>query len=231
MSQILRINMSGSNGPEVNEEPVGDYAGLGGRAMTSTIIAKEVPPLCHALGADNKLVFAAGLLTGTPANMTGRISAGFKSPLTGGIKEANAGGPAGQNLARLGYAALVIEGQPKDDTSYKIIIKKDGVQVLADNSLKMLGNYDLIDKAKSEFGEENVAFISIGQAGEMKMAAASIACTDEEIRPTRHAGRGGGGAVMGSKGVKLIVLDRAGTSSVVAKDMSAFGDANKVFSE
>ena len=230
MSQILRINMSGSNGPEVKEEPIGDYAGLGGRAMTSTIVAKEVPPLCHPLGEDNKVVFASGLLTGTAANMTGRISVGFKSPLTGGIKEANAGGPCGQVLARLGYAALVIEGQPKDDTTYKIVIKKESVQVLADNSLKMLGNYDLIDKALAEYGEE-ASFVSIGQAGEMKMAAASIACTDEEKRPTRHAGRGGGGAVMGSKGVKLIVLDRAGTSSVAAKDMSAFGDANKAFSE
>jgi aldehyde:ferredoxin oxidoreductase len=230
MSKILRINMSASNGPEIKEEPVGDYAGLGGRAMTSAIVAKEVPPLCHPLGKDNKVVFASGLLTGTPANMTGRISVGFKSPLTGGIKEANAGGPAGQVLARLGYAALVIEGQPQDETTYKIVIKKDGVQVLADNSLKMMGNYDMIEKAISDYGEE-AAFMSIGQAGEMKMAAASIACTDEEIRPTRHAGRGGGGAVMGSKGVKLIVLDRAGTSSVVAKDMSAFGDANKVFSE
>lgn len=230
MSKILRINMGASNGPEVKEEPVGDYAGLGGRAMTSTIIAKEVPPLCHPLGKDNKVVFASGLLTGTPANMTGRISVGFKSPLTGGIKEANAGGPTGQVLARLGYAALVIEGQPADDTTYKIVVKKDGVQVLADNSLKKLGNYDLIDKAKSEFGEE-AAFMSIGQAGEMKMAAASIACTDQEQRPTRHAGRGGGGAVMGSKGVKLIVLDKAGTSSIVAKDMSAFGDANRVFSD
>ncbi len=50
MSQILKINMSGSNGPEVKEEPVGNYAGLGGRAMTSTIVAKEAPPLCHPLG-------------------------------------------------------------------------------------------------------------------------------------------------------------------------------------
>ncbi len=230
MEKIIRINMGAENGPAVTEEPVGEFAGLGGRAMTSTIVAKEVPPLCHPLGAENKVVFSPGLLTGTPANMTGRISAGFKSPLTGGIKESNAGGPCGQVLARLGIRALVIEGQPKDDTTYKIVVKKDGVQVAADNSLKMLGNYDLIDKAIAEFGAE-ASFISIGQAGEMKMSAASIACTDEETRPTRHAGRGGGGAVLGSKGVKLIALDRAGTSSVVAQDMGAFGDANKVFSE
>lgn len=230
MEKILRINMSAENGPEVKEEPVGGYAGLGGRAMTSSIVAAEVPPLCHPLGAENKVVFAPGLLTGTPASMTGRISVGFKSPLTGGIKEANAGGPCGQLLARLGYAALVIEGQPKDDTTYKIVVKKDGVQVIPDNSLKMLGNYDLVDEAKTEFGDE-ASFMSIGPAGEMKMAAASVACSDSEARPTRHAGRGGGGAVMGSKGVKLIVLDKTGTHSIVAKDMKAFGDAHMVFSE
>jgi aldehyde:ferredoxin oxidoreductase len=70
----------------------------------------------------------------------------------------------------------------------------------------MLGNYDLIDKINAEYGDK-VACISIGQAGEMKMAAATVAFTDMEQRPTRHAGRGGVGAVMGAKGVKVIVLD------------------------
>jgi len=69
--------------------------------------------------------------------------------------------------------------------------------------------------------------MSIGQAGEMKMAAASIACTDMELRPTRHAGRGGVGAVMGSKGVKAIILDDAGLKNRAPKDADAFKDANK----
>lgn len=230
MDKILRINMSGSDGPELKEESVGDYAGLGGRAMTSAIVSKEVPPLCHPLGEENKIVFAPGLLCGTPANMTGRISIGFKSPLTGGIKEANAGGPTGPILARLGYAAVVIEGKPPEDKTYKLIIKQEGVEIQEAADLKMLKNYDLIDKVKDEFSGE-ASFISVGPAGEMKMSAASVACTDNEQRPTRHAGRGGGGAVMGSKGVKLIVLERAGTRSIVAKDNNAFADANKVFSE
>ncbi|MFY9707869.1 MAG: aldehyde ferredoxin oxidoreductase N-terminal domain-containing protein, partial [Desulfobacterales bacterium] len=76
--------MGAEGGPKVRTEPLGGYAGLGGRAMTSTIVAKEVPPLCHPLGADNKLVIAPGLLSGTTAAMSGRLSVGCKSPLTGG---------------------------------------------------------------------------------------------------------------------------------------------------
>ena len=228
MDKILRIKMGADAGPQVKEEPLGDYAGLGGRAMTSAIVAKEVPPLCHPLGADNKLIIAPGLLSGTTAAMSGRISVGCKSPLTGGIKEANAGGQAAQVLARLGYAAIVLEGKPKDDTLYKVLINKDGVTVTADNSLCMLGNYDLVEKMKSEFSDK-VACISIGTAGEMKMAAASIAFTDMEQRPTRHAGRGGVGAVMGSKGVKVIVLDDAGMKMRPPKDPNKFKEANQAW--
>ncbi|MGA8242851.1 MAG: aldehyde ferredoxin oxidoreductase C-terminal domain-containing protein [Desulfobacterales bacterium] len=228
MDKILRIKMGADAGPQVKEEPLGGYAGLGGRAMTSAIVAKEVPPLCHPLGADNKLVIAPGLLSGTTAAMSGRLSVGCKSPLTGGIKESNAGGQAAQVLARLGYSAIVLEGKPKDDTLYKVLINKDGVTVTADNSLRMLGNYDLVEKMKSEFSDK-VACISIGTAGEMKMAAASIAVTDMEQRPTRHAGRGGVGAVMGSKGVKVIVLDDAGMKMRPPKDPEKFKEANQTW--
>ena len=138
MDKILRINMGADGGPQIKTEPVGAYAGMGGRALTSAIVAKEVPPLCHPLGSSNKLVIAPGLLSGTTAAMSGRISVGCKSPLTGGIKEANAGGQASQVVARLGYAAIVLEGKPKDDTLYKVLINKDGVQITPDNSLRML---------------------------------------------------------------------------------------------
>ncbi len=228
MDKILRINMGAEGGPSFAINSLGDYAGLGGRAMTSAIVSKEVPPLCHPLGADNKLVIAPGLLSGSLAAMSGRISVGCKSPLTGGIKESNSGGQPSQVLGRLGYAAIIFEGKPKDDTLYKIIINKDGVKIVADNSLKMLGNYDLVDKIKKEFGDK-ICCISIGPAGEMKMSAASIAFTDMELRPTRHAGRGGTGAVMGSKGVKAIVLDDAGMPNRAPKDPEKFKEANKNF--
>jgi aldehyde:ferredoxin oxidoreductase len=226
MDKILRINMGADGGPVAKTEPLGDYAGLGGRAMTSGIVAKEVPPLCHALGEDNKLVIAPGMLSGSVAAMSGRISVGCKSPLTGGIKEANSGGQAAQMLGRLGYAAIVLEGRPKEKNLYKVFINKDGVEIKEDNSLCMLGNYDTVDKMLAEYGEK-VHCISIGPAGEMKMSAASIAFTDMEQRPTRHAGRGGVGAVMGSKGVKAIVLDDEGTVVRPPADPEKFKAANK----
>ena len=228
--KILRIDMGAAGGPKVSEGPMGPYEGVGGRALTSAIVAKEVPPLCHPLGEDNKLVIAPGLLSGTAAAISGRISVGCKSPLTGGIKEANSGGQPSQVLAMLGYGAIVLEGKPKDNSLYKVFISKDGVKVTPDNSLRMLGNYDLVEKMKKEYGEK-ISCISIGPAGEMKMSAASVAFTDMELRPTRHAGRGGVGAVMGAKGVKVIVVSEAGAERRTPKNPEKFREANKKFTE
>jgi aldehyde:ferredoxin oxidoreductase len=230
MLKILRIDSGAVGGPEATEVPTGEYTGLGGRALTSTLVAKEVPPLCNPLGAENKLVIAPGILSGTIAAMSGRLSVGAKSPLTGGIKEANAGGQAAQVLARLGYAAVVLEGKPANDDLYKVYVNKDGVKITKDNSLKMLPNYDLAEKMKAEYGD-GVALISIGPAGEMKLTAATVACTDMEFRPTRHAGRGGLGAVMGAKGIKVIILDDSGVKMRTPKDPEKFKEANKKFVE
>jgi len=76
MDKILRIDMGAEQGPAAIEVSLGEYAGLGGRALTSAIISREVPPLCHPLGAKNKLVIAPGLLSGTTASMSGRLSVG-----------------------------------------------------------------------------------------------------------------------------------------------------------
>lgn len=230
MDKILRIRMNVNGKPQASVEPLGDYAGLGGRGLTSAIVSREVPPLCHPLGPDNKLVIAPGLLSGSIAAMSGRISVGCKSPLTGGIKEANSGGQGAQVLARLGYAAIVLEGKPAEKKLYKIFINKDGVTITEDDSLCMLGNYDTVDRMRKEFGDK-IACISIGQAGEMMLGAASVAFTDMEVRPTRHAGRGGVGAVMGSKGVKVIVLDDAGMKMRSPADPEKFKAANRQFVE
>lgn len=230
MDKILRIDMSAQGGPRASVEPVGKYAGLGGRGMTSLIVADEVDPACHPLSAANKLVFAPGLLAGTSASTSGRISVGCKSPLTGGIKEANAGGQAGMALGRLGYAAIIFEGAPAGDDQWKVLIDRSGVSFSVDNSCRGLGNYDTVAKLVKVHGEK-CAYLTIGQAGEMKLGAASIACTDRELRPTRHMGRGGVGAVMGSKKIKAIVVDETGTAPPQPKDAARFKEAAKAWVE
>jgi aldehyde:ferredoxin oxidoreductase len=230
MDKIARIDMGAPGGPKVTVEPAGEYAALGGRATTSLIVAKEVHPLAHPLGAENKLVIAPGMLSGSAGSMSGRLSVGCKSPLTGTIKESNAGGQAAQVLARIGYAAIVLEGKPQGDDLYKIIVSAKGISVEVDNSLKLLDNYPLIEKLRTQYGDK-VAYMSIGSAGERQLYAASIACTDPELRPTRHCGRGGVGAVMGSKRVKAIILDDTGMKIRPPKDPEKFRDANRKFVE
>ena len=226
MDTICRVNMS--SGSVTKEKMSDDYAGLGGRALTSAIVSKEVIPTCHPLDEHNKLAIAPGLLTGTPAPCSGRLSVGAKSPLTGGIKESNAGGTAAQKLARLGIAAIVVEGKPADDKLCALEINKDGAKLVAADELKGLGNYDTVAKLTEKYGDK-VSYISIGQAGEMKMASASVAVTDMENRPTRHAGRGGMGAVMGSKGLKAIIVDDSGTERPSIEDRDAFNAASRKF--
>ncbi len=212
------------------EDVPGAYQGLGGRGLTSAIVAKEVEPTCSPIGTNNKLIFAPGLLGGTNCANSGRISVGAKSPLTGGIKEANSGGQAGQYLAKLGISAIVIEGLQHDDKIYKLYVGKDKYELSPADDLKGLGNYATVDKLKGEFGDK-VGFATIGQAGEWKLAAATVAFTDRELRPTRHAGRGGLGAVMGSKGLKAIIIDPADGEFAPLVDKEAFKDAAKRFAK
>jgi aldehyde:ferredoxin oxidoreductase len=228
MFKIIRVNMSDLS---VKSEGISEaYSGLGGRGLTSAIVANEVDPLCSPIGPNNKLVIAPGLLGGTNCANSGRVSAGAKSPLTGAIKEANSGGQAGGYLSRLGIAAIVIEGHAEQEKLYKLYVGKDKYELSEANDLRGMGNYATVDKLKSAFGEK-AGFVTIGQAGEMKLAAASIAFTDRELRPTRHAGRGGLGAVMGSKNLKAIVIDPTDGEVAPVVDKEAFKAAAKRFAK
>jgi len=229
MRSVLRVRMGT---PVAAKEELGaQYALLGGRALTSALVAAEVPATCHPLSADNKLVIAPGLLAGTTAPCSGRLSVGAKSPLTGTIKESNAGGAAAQAMARLGLAAIIVEGKPpKPDTPFVLVVAKDGARLAEAPELKGLGNYDAVKLCRERYGPK-VACITIGMAGEMRLAAASVAVTDTDGHPTRHAGRGGLGAVMGSKGLKAIVLDPSGLDRPASADPAAFAAAAKRFAQ
>lgn len=219
MKKILRINLDGT-GFRL-EDMSSDYASLGGRALSSHIIAREVNPRVDALDPKNKLIFAAGILAGTNFPNSGRLSVGAKSPLTNGIKEANAGGSAAQKLARLGIQAVVLEGCAKELTALKI--DKDGVSFLPAAKMKGLGNYQIIEDLKQEFGDK-VSIISIGPAGEMKLRAASVSVTSPDFH-IRMASRGGLGAVMGSKNIKAIVIDDEGAAGVDIANKEKFKES------
>ena len=118
------------------------WARWAGRGLTSAIVFDEVDPQCHPLGPHNKIVIAPGWVTGTPAApSSGRTSFGGKSPLTGGIKESNAGGLSGQKIAKLGLAAVILEGTAEKGKWYTLVITKDGVQFEEASDLVGKGMY------------------------------------------------------------------------------------------
>lgn len=226
MRKLIRIDMS--KGTVRVEDLGGDYARLGGRALTSTIVTREVPPTCHPLGASNKLVIAPGLLSGTNCANSGRLSVGGKSPLTGGIKESNVGGNVAVKLGRMGIAGIVLENLPPAGRLFYLFINKDGAKLLGADEYKGLKNYDLDERLQEKYGKK-IGIVSIGPAGEMKMSAASVAVTSTNGTPSRHAGRGGLGAVMGSKGLKAVVVDDKDVPALEYKDKEAFKTATEIF--
>jgi aldehyde:ferredoxin oxidoreductase len=227
MKKLYRIKMDTL---QCESGPVpAEYERLGGRGFCSTLIEKEVNPTCSPLGPDNKLVIAPGILAGTMSPCSQRLSVGGKSPLTGGIKEANAGGTSGQKMGWLGIAAIVLEGKPKAGQWYTLHISRDGAVLEDAGDLKGAGNYRVAEALRGKYGR-HVGIISIGPAGEMLMSAATVATTDQEGNPARHAARGGLGAVMGSKGIKAIVIDDTGAPKTVsAVDQQAFKEIVKEF--
>ncbi|NVM29923.1 MAG: iron-containing alcohol dehydrogenase [Candidatus Helarchaeota archaeon] len=224
MEKILRIKMGTL---EVTFENLPDsWRLIGGRGLIAKILNKEVSPKCDPLGPENIFIVAIGLLSGTNAPSCGRTSVGGKSPLTKGIKEANAGGPFAQKLDRLGIRCIIVEGYPKDDKMYYVIIDKAGVTINPANEFSGLKNYPLVNELRKRHGEK-ISILSIGPAGEMKLNSASVALTDNQGVPSRQAARGGLGAVMGSRGLKAIVIDDTGAPAVKVKNRETFNKAIK----
>ena len=225
MRKILRVDCEQGT---VTEAPMPQNCrGLGGRALSPTIVAHEVHPRCHPLGSENKLVIAPGLLAGTSAPSSGRCSVGGKSPLTGGIKESNAGGIPGQMLGKLGIAAIVLEGTPKDESWKLLKITAQGASIEPADDLAGKGCYEVDEALAGRYGE--VGIITIGPAGEMRLASAGVSMNDMENKPGRFAGRGGLGAVMGSKRIKAIVVDPADAPGVALADADRFKAAAQKF--
>jgi len=203
-----------------------EYQLLGGRGLTSKIILDEVDPTCEPLGQKNKLVIAPGLFGGTTAPCSGRLSIGGKSPLTGGIKESNSGGTAAIKLSKLGIKAVIIENQPEKDEWYSLKISKEGIEILNAMDIVGMGNYETVRYYQHKYGDK-ISIISIGPAGENQYRASSISVTDMGGLPVRHCGRGGLGALMGSKKVKAILIDDRDAVGIEIKDKIGFKQVTK----
>ncbi len=221
---IWRIN---TRTQEFNLEPVpNSWAKLGGRGLLARILLDEVEPTCEPLGPRNKLIFAPGLLVGHRLSSLDRISIGGKSPLTGGIKEANAGGRTGLQLAQLGIHALILEDQPQGSGWRILHLSKAGIKFADASHLVGLGVFQSAQKLIQAYGPE-AAFALIGPGGEMGLASAGIQNNDKDGQPTRIAARGGLGALMGSKRIKAIVIDASGGGKPPIADQAAFRAAQK----
>ena len=228
LMKIARINV---NTDSIRYEEItrdSKFFLLGGRGLSSQIVYDEVPPLCDPLGNENKLIIANGILTGSPFPNSARTSVGAKSPLTKGIKESNIGGRPAMMLAQHGIRALILEGQ---STNLKLILLNDkGLKFESAEVYKGMGNYKLHSLLREKYGER-IGIYSIGPAGEYMMRAATVAANDLEGYPSRHAGRGGLGAVMGSKKIKAIVIMPPKRSKVKIHDIKKLREFSKPFAK
>lgn len=223
---VWRVNIN-SKTYYIEESP-SSWEQMGGRGLLAQILLDEVDPACDPLGPENKLIFSPGLLTGYRLSSLDRISIGAKSPLTGGIKEANAGGKTANHLALLGIKALILEDQPSDETWTVIHISKTGIRFDDASDFVGLGVYQCGSDLIKKYGED-VAIAIIGLGGERRNLAAGIQNNDKDNVPSRIAARGGLGAVMGSKLIKAIVIDASDGVVPDIHDVVEFKKARKKY--
>jgi aldehyde:ferredoxin oxidoreductase len=143
-----------------------------------------------------------------------------------GIKESNSGGPAGQFLDVLGIRAIVVEGKPREGRLFCLLISKDHAGLVPADEYRGMKNYELVANLREKHGKK-AAFISTGLAGELKYKGASVSFTDIFGDPSRNAARGGLGAVMGSKGLKAVVIDPSNADPIPLAEPKEFRKAVK----
>ena len=203
---------------------------LGGRALVARVLVDEVPATCAPLGPRNKLIFTPGLLVGHMLSSCDRLSVGGKSPLTGGVKESNAGGTTGLQMTYLGIKALIIEDQPPEPGWWLLHLSLGGARFERADEFSGLGVYECAPRLLERYGKKT-AIALIGPGGERRLSAAGIQNLDKEKLPSRIAARGGLGAVMGSKGLKAIIFDAEGGSKPPIAYPEAYKEAQKTYTK
>ena len=203
MRHYLHINLNDSS---VSREELhgADLARAGRYLIAKTLVDSGVAGT-DPLSPANPLMFSAGPFAGTNFSNANRTSVGCKSPLTGGIKEANAGGSFGLALGQAGLAGLTLHDAASDWVV--IHVNKDG-RVRFDPAAPYLGkgNFEAAALLHENYGNK-VSLALCGPVGEYLGLLAGIAFSDTDRRPSRLAARGGVGAVMGRKKVKAIVVE------------------------
>mgnify|MGYP001344963396 FL=1 len=189
----------------------------GRNLIVRTLLERDLAEV-DPLSPENPLIFSAGPFAGTSFSNANRISVGCKSPLTGGIKEANAGGTFAFAMGQLEIAGFTLDGA-SDDWVIIRITKDNGI--IFEDAKPYLGksNFELAEILHKKYGEK-VSLALCGPVGEYLGLVSGISFSDNELRPVRIAARGGVGAVMGSKKVKAIVCDK--------DKMPTFSDRKKV---
>ena len=205
-NKILEVDLS-SNETTVREPSEEFYRKyIGGAGFTTKIIYDELEPGTDPLGPDNVMVVAPGNLVGLVVPTGSKTCFGFKAPETGGYGKSIVGAKMGRELRKTGYDALVIKGKAEEPKL--LVIKDEEVKIEDAEEFWGLDTRESEEKIKEKYGRVHTALI--GPSGEKLSKISMIECED------RQAGRGGGGAVMGSKNLKGIAV--RGTKEVPVDD-------------
>ncbi len=204
MRDYLTIDLAGKT--VERETWTGEQLARAGRYYIAKTMVERGLAKIDPFSPENPLIFSVGPFAGSNMSNANRISIGCKSPLTGGIKEANAGGTFGFALGQAELCGLTLENASDDWTV--IYITKEGDVSFHDASPYMgKGVIESAALLHDEFGEK-VSLAICGPVGEYQGLMAGISMSDPEGRPVRIAARGGVGAVMGAKKVKALVCDK-----------------------
>ena len=216
MRKYLHINL---NDRSVRTEELHgeDVIRVGRHFIAKTLLASGAAKV-DPLSPENPLIFSAGPFAGTNFSNANRLSVGCKSPLTGGIKEANSGGTFGFALGQLETAGFTLNGASKEWVVIRIT-KEGAITYETAEPFMGKGNNEAAELLFAKYGKK-ISFALCGPVGEYLGLMSGIAFADTDGRPSRLAARGGVGAVMGSKKVKAIVID--------VHKMPTFHDRKKV---
>ncbi|MCQ4332031.1 aldehyde ferredoxin oxidoreductase [Natronomonas sp. F2-12] len=196
---LLTIDLDGKTTTETDIGPIQERY-IGGRGLGTKLAHDRIPFDADPLGPENRLFFTTGPMQASQMSFTGRMNCTGVSPLTGGLLSSNAGGFMSRHFADTGYGALEVAGAAEELTI--VHVTDEGVEFEAVPELEEATVPETTAYIESEHGLESDHTAVIGPAGENGVRFASIMTTEE-----RAFGRGGLGAVLGSKNVKAMTFE------------------------